>query len=111
MSIFGNMVDPDGSINGRYPTTAYGYDGKVYPGRPSPGEWRAFRLDQARKLGTHSASEWAQKLAQIGMCAACGAVDRPLAKDHIIPIARGGCDCIHNLQPLCKPCNSSKGCS
>lgn len=40
-------------------------------------------------------------------CVYCGATDR-LEVDHIIPMAKGGTDESHNLQTLCKPCNSGK---
>jgi HNH endonuclease len=91
-----------------YPARAYGYDGKIHLDRPTPSEWRAFRLAEARKLGTHTFAQWKELRDGIGKCVACGRKDLPLAKDHIYPIARGGCDCIHNLQPLCHPCNSAK---
>lgn len=99
----------DGAIRGRYPTRAYGYDGKIHLDRPSPHEWRAFRMAEARKLGTHTQAEWTELRDRIGMCVECGRDDVHLDKDHIISVAAGGCDCIHNLQPLCGPCNSRKG--
>jgi hypothetical protein len=91
-----------------YPIRAYGYDGKIHLDRPTPSEWRAFRLAQARKLGTHTSSEWIELRDKINKCMSCERTDMPLVKDHIFPISKGGCDCIHNLQPLCKPCNSAK---
>jgi 5-methylcytosine-specific restriction endonuclease McrA len=40
-------------------------------------------------------------------CERCGGADR-LAVDHILPIAKGGTDCITNKQTLCIHCNSKK---
>lgn len=94
---------------GEYPSSAYGYDGNIHLDRPTPHEWRAFRLRKARELGMHTKAEWTEKRDRIGLCVDCGQTDVRLAKDHIFPISKGGCDCIHNLQPLCEPCNSSKG--
>lgn len=41
-------------------------------------------------------------------CATPGCRKRRPAADHIIPLSKGGKDCRHNLQPLCKQCNSRK---
>ena len=41
-------------------------------------------------------------------CQKCGSKDR-LEIDHIIPVSKGGRDCISNLQILCKTCNVKKG--
>ena len=40
-------------------------------------------------------------------CERCAGVDK-LAVDHILPIAKGGTDCITNKQTLCVHCNSKK---
>ena len=40
-------------------------------------------------------------------CERCQGVDK-LAVDHILPIAKGGTDCIDNKQTLCIHCNSKK---
>jgi hypothetical protein len=83
----------------------HGFDGRKYPENV---EWRKFRLRVARRLGTHTRDEWAALRDRIGQCVICGRSDVRLEKDHIIPIAWAGCDCIHNIQPICFSCNSRK---
>ena len=41
-------------------------------------------------------------------CLACG-IDGALTIDHVIPVSKGGPNTADNVQPLCGPCNSSKG--
>ena len=41
-------------------------------------------------------------------CKGCGKV-RMMTLDHIIPLAKGGKACRHNIAPMCQPCNSRKG--
>lgn len=93
------------------PVSMFGYDGNIHPERPSAAEWRAWRMERARDKGTHTRDQWIALRGRIGKCARCGVSgsEVPLAKDHIYPIARGGCDCIENIQPLCRNCNSRKG--
>jgi 5-methylcytosine-specific restriction endonuclease McrA len=43
-----------------------------------------------------------------GCCAYCGASDKPLTREHIIPLARGGRHSIGNILPVCGSCNYSK---
>lgn len=40
-------------------------------------------------------------------CAYCGEV-KPLAREHVIPLAKGGGYTFTNIVPACKTCNSSK---
>lgn len=43
-------------------------------------------------------------------CRQCGTVltDDEITIDHIVPLSRGGCWCIGNLQIMCPPCNQLK---
>lgn len=59
--------------------------------------------------GSHTGREWRLILkAHRYKCAECGTKD-DITKDHIVPLALGGTNFAYNLQPLCKPCNFSKG--
>jgi 5-methylcytosine-specific restriction endonuclease McrA len=67
---------------------------------------RALRL----KADTRTVTErdWQRLVARFDhRCAYCGE-SRPLTRDHVIPLTRGGRHAIGNLLPACKPCNSSK---
>jgi 5-methylcytosine-specific restriction endonuclease McrA len=41
-------------------------------------------------------------------CLGCGATDRVLEADHVVPLTKGGSDEISNIQPLCGECNRRK---
>lgn len=43
-------------------------------------------------------------------CVACG-TNEDMTVDHIVPRILGGSSAVSNLQPMCRPCNSSKGTS
>lgn len=55
-----------------------------------------------------SAAEIGEMTDDLGMyaCTVCGGPAEHL--DHIVPLSRGGCGCVSNLQWLCAPCNHSK---
>jgi 5-methylcytosine-specific restriction protein A len=55
----------------------------------------------------HLPDKDAKKYHKKAMCENCGGTDK-LAIDHILPIAKGGNDCLVNKQTLCTSCNSSK---
>ncbi len=59
--------------------------------------------------GSHTTDEWLALVEQHDKrCARC-LEQKPLTRDHIVPISRGGTNDITNIQPLCSSCNSSKG--
>ena len=76
------------------------------------GRIRSIRLQAARSKGTHTEGRWLGLVAAFQCrCVMCGdSMDaRQIQKDHIVPIYQGGSDGMENLQPLCQPCNASKG--
>ena len=72
---------------------------------------RAARRRQRRMaLVTHDLTDaqWAALQQAWGGCAYCGATQRPLQRDCVLPISRGGRYTLGNVVPACGPCNTSK---
>jgi 5-methylcytosine-specific restriction endonuclease McrA len=55
-----------------------------------------------------SDAQWAALQAAWGGCAYCGAADRPLQRDCVLALSRGGRYTLDNIAPACGPCNASK---
>ena len=53
-------------------------------------------------------AEWEILKAAWNGCAYCGATDRPLQRDCVMAISRGGRYTIDNVVPACAACNTSK---
>lgn len=70
---------------------------------------------RCRRLGIRSdfkIEDWKLVIEAFGRrCAFCGSAPKFLDLDHIIPIHKGGEDVVGNIVPICRPCNSHKGCS
>lgn len=67
------------------------------------------RFRQKGASGSHSFQEWLERQReQRYRCALCG-LAKPLTRDHIIPITKGGTNHIGNIIGLCRNCNSRKG--
>ncbi|MFC4111093.1 HNH endonuclease [Nonomuraea zeae] len=70
--------------------------------------WRRRRVRRLGAVGNHTDSEWARLLNRHrGMCAYCQAAPA-VARDHVVPLVRGGSDFASNLLPTCTSCNSQK---
>ena len=55
-----------------------------------------------------SAAQWTAIQEAWGGCAYCGATDRPLQRDCVLAISRGGRYTLDNIAPACGSCNASK---
>ena len=53
--------------------------------------------------------QWNDLKAAWGGCAYCGAADKPLQRDNVLAISRGGRYTLDNIVPACRSCNASKG--
>jgi HNH endonuclease len=56
-----------------------------------------------------SEEQWTMLKTAWGGCAYCGAADKPLQKDCVLAISRGGRYTLDNIAPACGSCNASKG--
>ena len=55
-----------------------------------------------------STEQWAALQQAWGGCAYCGATDRPLQRDCVLALSRGGRYTLDNIAPACGACNASK---
>lgn len=53
-------------------------------------------------------AQWTAISGAWGGCAYCGAADRALQRDTLLPISRGGRYTLSNVVPACASCNASK---
>jgi hypothetical protein len=53
-------------------------------------------------------AQWTALQDAWGGCAYCGTTSRPLQRDCVLPISRGGRYTLGNVVPACRPCNASK---
>jgi 5-methylcytosine-specific restriction endonuclease McrA len=70
---------------------------------------QAYRAQLRQNGGSHTPEEWRALKRQFRFRCVCCGKRKPLTKDHIKPVRRGGGDEITNIQPLCHQCNSRKG--
>jgi len=54
------------------------------------------------------ARQWAALKIAWGGCAYCAATDRPLHRDCVLALSRGGRYTLENIAPACQSCNASK---
>ena len=52
--------------------------------------------------------QWTTLKAAWGGCAYCGATQKPLQRDCVLAISRGGRYTLDNVAPACASCNTSK---
>jgi len=75
---------------------------------------RRARAARKRKRRMESAvhdlsdAQWSALQAAWGGCAYCGASDRPLQRDCVLALSRGGRYTLDNIAPACGSCNASK---
>lgn len=66
------------------------------------------RTREYNAVGNHTLEEWLAKKKEFdNLCGYCK-LGKPLTKDHMTPLSRGGTNSIDNIIPACKSCNSAK---
>lgn len=55
-----------------------------------------------------SEEQWTALKTAWGGCAYCGATDKPLRRDCVLALSRGGRYTLGNIAPACSSCNASK---
>lgn len=69
----------------------------------------ARRSRELQAEGFHTTEEWQTIVAKHGSkCHWCGTKAAKLARDHYLPLTKGGTNWASNIVPSCKSCNSKK---
>ena len=55
-----------------------------------------------------SDEQWTALAVAWGCCAYCGATSKPLQRDCVLALSRGGRYTLDNIVPACRACNASK---
>ena len=92
------------------PGAAYGTYGGTMPVNRSRRSRAARKRRRRMGLVTHDLSDaqWGALKVAWGGCAYCGATDRPLQRDCVVALSRGGRYTLDNIAPACASCNASK---
>ena len=69
---------------------------------------RRRKLRMGRVEHDLTAEQWTALTTAWGGCAYCGATDKPLQRDCVLAISRGGRYTLANIAPACGSCNASK---
>ena len=88
-------------------------EARPYPGVMAVSRRRSAVAARRRKRRMdrveHDLSEeqWTALKAAWGGCAYCGATDRPLQRDCVLALSRGGRYTLENIAPACSSCNAT----
>jgi 5-methylcytosine-specific restriction endonuclease McrA len=55
-----------------------------------------------------SVAQWTSLKTAWGGCAYCGVTDKPMQRDCVLALSRGGRYTLDNIAPACRSCNTSK---
>jgi HNH endonuclease len=55
-----------------------------------------------------SVDQWTSLKNEWGGCAYCGVTDKPMQRDCVLALSRGGRYTLDNIVPACRSCNTSK---
>ncbi|MCB1282842.1 MAG: HNH endonuclease [Microthrixaceae bacterium] len=84
-------------------------DGVTATGRSRRARYARRRTARLARVDNDlSNDEWRALVDAWGACAYCGATERALQRDCVLPISRGGRYTLDNVVPACGPCNASK---
>lgn len=81
---------------------------KIHPEMSTVRHCRRSALKR-NAVGNFTKTEWQDLCDSYGHVCLCCGQKKKLTADHIVPLSRGGTNSIDNIQPLCLPCNASKG--